>query len=60
MISNFINKQPLISSLSLAISVYYGFQLIDVLKGDDFAILILITFLIYVYVQSEQFGGFNA
>lgn len=60
MISKFINKQPLISSISLAISGYYGFKLLDVIKKDDFLVLILMTFLIYVYVQSERFGGYNA
>lgn len=60
MISDIINKQPIISSISIAISAYYGFKLLDVIKKDDFLVLVLMTFLIYVYVQSERFGGFNA
>jgi hypothetical protein len=60
MISDIINKQPIISSISIAVSAYYGFKLLDVIKKDDFLVLVLMTFLIYVYVQSERFGGFNA
>lgn len=60
MISDIINKQPIISSISIAVSAYYGFQLLDVIEKDDFLTLILMTFLIYIYVQSERFGGYNA
>jgi hypothetical protein len=60
MISDFINKQPLISSVSLAVSAYYGFKLLDVIEKDELMLLLLMTFLIYVYIQSEKYGGYNA